>query len=72
MFRAQESRRKAALDARSAALSEARIKAQAEVEAAKANIEKDREAAQSVLQAEVQTLAIEIMRRVLEPAEAGR
>jgi F-type H+-transporting ATPase subunit b len=72
VFRAQEARRKAALDARSAAIAEARTKAQTQVQAAKAYIEKDREAAQVGLQAEVQTLAEEIMRRVLEPAGAGR
>jgi F-type H+-transporting ATPase subunit b len=72
LFRAQEARRKAMLDARTAALNEARRKAQEQVQAAKADIEKDREAAQSGLQAEAQTLAIEIMRRVLEPAGAGR
>ena len=72
VFRAQEARRKAALDARSAALNEARSKAQAQVQAAKADIEKDREAAQAGLQGEVQSLAAEIIRRVLEPAGAGR
>jgi len=72
LFRAQEARRKAAVDARAAAMSEARIKAQAQVQAAKADIEKDREAAQNGLQAEAQTLATEIIRRVLEPAGAGR
>jgi F-type H+-transporting ATPase subunit b len=72
VFRAQEARRKAALDARSAALNEARVKAQAQVEAAKADIQKDRAAALDGLQAEAQTLATEIMRRVLEPAGAGR
>ena len=72
LFRAQEARRKAAVDARTAAMNEARIKAQAQVQAAKADIEKDREAAQHGLQAEAQTLAIEIIRRVLEPAGAGR
>ena len=72
LFRAQEARRKAALEARAAALNEARAKAQAQVQAAKADIEKDREAAQSGLQDQVQTLAIEIMRRVLEPVGAGR
>ncbi len=71
LFRTQESRRKAALDARTAALREARTKAQAQVQAAKADIQKDREAAQDGLQAEAQTLADEIMRRVLEPAGAG-
>jgi F-type H+-transporting ATPase subunit b len=72
LFRVQESRRKVALDARAAALSEARMKAQAQVQAAKADIQKDHAAAQDALQAEAQSLAAEIMRRVLEPAGAGR
>jgi len=72
VFRAQEARRKQALDARTIALNEARNKAQAQVQAAKADIRKDREAAQHGLQAEVQVLAAEIVRRVLEPAGVGR
>jgi F-type H+-transporting ATPase subunit b len=72
VFRAQEARRKAALDARTTALNEARVKAQAQVQAAKADIQKDRDAAQSGLQKEVQALAAEIMRRVLQPAGLGR
>ena len=71
VFRAQEARRKAAMDARSAALNEARSKSQAQVRSAKADIAKDREAAQAGLQGEEQTLAVEIMRRVLQPAGAG-
>ena len=72
VFRAQEARRKSALDARTAALNKARSKAQAQVEAAKADIQKDRDAAQGGLQKEAQSLAAEIMRRVLQPAGAGR
>jgi len=72
VFRAQEARRKRALDARRAAFDEARNKARAQVEAAKADIQKDRQAAQEGLQGEAQTLATEIMRRLLEPAGAGR
>ncbi len=72
VFRAQEARRKRALDARTAAMHEARNKARAQVEAAKADIQKDRQAAQEGLEGEAQTLATEIMRRVLEPAGAGR
>lgn len=72
VFRAQEARRKAALEARTAELNQARAKAQAQVQAAKADIQKDREAAQGGLQAEAQALAAEIIRRVLEPAGAGR
>jgi F-type H+-transporting ATPase subunit b len=72
VFKAQEARRKAALDARTAALNQARAKAQAQVQAAKADIQKDRDSAQGGLQGEAQALATEIMRRVLEPAGAGR
>jgi F-type H+-transporting ATPase subunit b len=72
LFRVQEARRKAALEARTAALNEARSKAQVQVQAAKADIQKDRAGAQEALQAEAQTLAAEIVRRVLEPAGAGR
>jgi len=72
LFRAQEARRKAALDARTAAMNEARTKAQAQVQAAKVDIEKHREEAQTGLQPQVQMLAAEIMQRVLEPAGAGR
>jgi F-type H+-transporting ATPase subunit b len=72
VFRAQETRRQAAIQARSTALAEARSRAQAQVQAAKKDIEKDREAAQAALQGEAATLAQEIVRRVLQPARAGR
>ena len=72
LFRTQEARRKAALDARTAAMNEARSKAQAQVQSAKAGIEKEREAAQEALQSQAQALANEVMRRVLEPVGAGR
>jgi F-type H+-transporting ATPase subunit b len=71
LFRAQEARRKVAVDARAATMSEARQKAQSQVQAAKAGIEEDRESAQVALQGEAQTLATEIMRRVLEPARSA-
>jgi len=72
VFRAQEARRQAALDARSQALNEARKKAQAQVQVAKKDIEADRAAAQATLQGEAAALAQEIVRRVLQPAGAGR
>jgi len=72
VFRAQEARRKAAMDARAAVMHEGRRQGQAQVRAAKADIEKDRESAQAALQGEAQSLATEIMRRVLEPAGATR
>jgi len=72
VFRAQEARRQAALEARTKAVNEARGKAQAQVTAAKNDIEADRAAAQASLQGEAAALAQEIMRRVLQPAGAGR
>jgi len=72
LFRAQEARRRAALDARAQAVNEARSKAQARVAEAKSAIESDRAAAQASLQGEAVALAKEIVRRVLQPAEAGR
>jgi F-type H+-transporting ATPase subunit b len=72
VFRAQEARRQAALQARTNEVNEARNKAQAQVQAAKKDIESDRVAAQDGLQAEVASLAQEIMRRVLQPAGARR
>jgi F-type H+-transporting ATPase subunit b len=72
VFRVQEARRQAALQARSGGVNEARTKAQAQVQAAKKDIEADRFAAEAGLQQEAAALAQEIMRRVLQPAGAGR
>jgi len=72
VFRAQEARRHAALDARSAAVNDARGKAQAQVQEAKKDIEADRLTAETGLQKEASALAAEIVRRVLQPAGAGR
>jgi len=72
VFRAQEAKRQAVVQSRANAVSEARTKAQAQVQAAKADIEGDRAAAETGLQGEVAALAQEIMRRVLQPAGAGR
>jgi F0F1-type ATP synthase membrane subunit b/b' len=60
------------LQARTNALNEARSKAQVQVQAAKADIERDRAAAEQALPAESAALAQEIARRVLQPAGAGR
>ena len=72
LFQQQELRRKAALESRAAALAQSRKQAQGQVQAAKEDIEKDRDTARVALQSEAQALASEIMRRVLEPAGAGR
>lgn len=72
IFRAQEGKRQAATQARTNAVNAARTKAQAQVQAAKADIERDRAAAEQGLQGEAAALAKEIVRRVLQPAGAGR
>ena len=72
VFRAQETKRQAVLQARTAALNEARSKAQAQVQAAKKDIESDRAAAESALPSDAAALAQEIVKRVLQPAGAGR
>jgi F-type H+-transporting ATPase subunit b len=70
VFRAQEARRQAVLQARTNALNEARREAQGQVQAAKMAIESDRAAAEKSLPAEAGELAQEIVRRVLQPAGA--
>jgi F-type H+-transporting ATPase subunit b len=72
VFRAQEARRQAAIQARANAVNEARSKAQTQVQAAKADIEKDRLAAEQGLQGQAAALAQEIVRRVLQPAGVAR
>jgi len=72
VFRAQEARRQAVLQVRTNALNEARSKAQAQIAAAKKDIENDRAAAEKGLPADATALAQEIVRRVLQPAGAGR
>src|SRR5579863_4593624 len=70
VFKHQEALRQQALQARAAALAEARKKAQAQVEQARSAIEKDKIAAQAGLQAESGKLAAEIIRIVLQPGTA--
>ena len=67
VFKNQEALRQQALQARAAALAEARERAQVQVQQARAAIEKDKEAAQTGLQAESGKLAAEIIRVVLHP-----
>ena len=67
VFKHQEALRQQALQARAAALAEARHKAQAQVEQARLAIEKDKAAAQAVLETEGGRLAAEIIRIVLRP-----
>ena len=72
VFRAQEARRQTALQARANAAAEARKRTQTRVQAARKDIENDKEAAKAGLQGEAAALAREIVRRVLAPAGAGR
>jgi len=67
VFKHQEALRQQALQARAAALAEAQKKAHAQVEQARVAIEKDKAAAQAVLQTESGKLAAEIIRIVLQP-----
>jgi F0F1-type ATP synthase membrane subunit b/b' len=60
------------LQARAKTLNEARSRAHAQVQAAKQDIEHDRAVAEKSLPAEAAALAQEIVRRVLQPAGAGR
>ena len=68
VFKSQEARRQLALQARAAAVAEARTRAQTQVEKARAAIEQDKLAAQTGLQAESGKLAAAIIRTVLHPA----
>ena len=71
LFKAQEARRQAALQARAAAVALARAKAQEQVKQAREAIEKDKSTAQEGLQGESARLATEIVRSVLRPVTAG-
>jgi F-type H+-transporting ATPase subunit b len=67
VFRTQEARRQAALQARAAAVAKARARAQEQVKQAREAIEQDKILAQEGLQAESARLATEIIRHVLRP-----
>jgi F-type H+-transporting ATPase subunit b len=71
LFKTQEARRQAALQARAAAVAAVRAKAQQQVKQAREAIEKDKTAAQERLQGESARLATEIVRSVLRPVTAG-
>jgi F0F1-type ATP synthase membrane subunit b/b' len=58
------------LQARAAAVAEARSQAHAQIESARSAIAQEKERAQAGLQAEAQNLASEIIKIVLEPALA--
>ncbi len=72
IFKAQEAKRQQAQQARSAAVGQARAKADAQVKEAKLSLERDVVAAKSNLQSEVERLANEIIRTILQPAGTGQ
>lgn len=71
IFKKQEARRQQSLQARAAAVAEARSTADARVEVARASLEQDVKAAKVTLEAESEALATEIIRTVLKPAMAA-
>ncbi|HLH09151.1 MAG TPA: ATP synthase F0 subunit B [Terriglobales bacterium] len=70
VFKSQESRRQAALQARTEAVHQARNEALARVGEAKAAIERDIDVAKAGLQADAELLAREIIERILAPVAA--
>ena len=72
IFKAQEARRRQAQQARAAAVAQARSKANAQVKEAKVSLERDVVAAKASLQTEVERLANEIIRTILQPAGTGQ
>jgi F-type H+-transporting ATPase subunit b len=70
VFKSQEARRQQALQARAAVATEARTRAQAQVNQARAALEGDKIAVQEKLQAESGRIAAEIIRTVLQPGSA--
>ena len=72
IFKAQETKRQQAQQARAAVLSQARGKADAQVKEARAAIEKDVAESKQSLQGEIERLANDIIRTVLGPAGAGQ
>ena len=70
VFKAQEARRTHVAQARAASVAQAREQAQAQIEQARAELERDKVAAKVSLETEAGRLASEIIRTVLEPALA--
>jgi len=71
IFKKQEARRQQSLQARAAAVAEARAAAQARVKAARTSLEQDVKGAKATLEAEGDALATQIIRTVLKPAMAA-
>ena len=72
VFRAQEARRQQAQQARAEAVAEARKRADVLIQEAKKQVQEEVAGAKQGLQTEVERLASEIIRAVLQPAGSGR
>jgi F-type H+-transporting ATPase subunit b len=72
VFRAQEARRQQAQQARAEAVAEARKRAEALIQQARKQVQEEATVAKQGLQTEVERLASEIIRAVLQPAGSGR
>lgn len=72
IFKAQDAKRQQAQQARADAVAQARTKADAQVKEAKASLERDVVAAKASLQGDVERLANEIIRTILQPAGTGK
>ena len=70
IFKAQEARRKQAIEARIAAVAEGRETAAAMVREARSRLELEKQAAAASLQTEAERLAAEVIRSILKPASA--
>jgi F-type H+-transporting ATPase subunit b len=68
VFKALDNRRKQAVDARSAAVAQARERAQEQIAAAKAKLEQETAAARATLGASSDTIASQIIKAVLQSA----
>jgi F-type H+-transporting ATPase subunit b len=71
VFKALDTRRKQALDARSGAVAQAREQAQKQVAQAKAQLEQESAAARSTLHADSDRIANQIIEAILQPAGSG-
>ena len=70
VFKNQEARRQQAVQARAARTAEARARAQSQIDEARAEMEREKAAAQERLQSESSKIAAEIVRTVLHPGGA--
>jgi len=72
VFRAMEAQRKQLMDARAAGITEAKSRAQAQVKAAKVEIEKEAATAKASLQTQVDALAQEVINAVVHGGKSGQ